>query len=432
MRGKLITGVIKGGIGEEVGIEAGDRLISINSKGVEDVFDYRFLLADDYAEVLVEKENGEEWILEIEKDEDEDLGLIFEQPMMDDASSCKNRCIFCFIDQLPKGMRDTLYFKDDDSRLSFLQGNYVTLTNMSDKNLDRIISYKMSPINVSVHSTDGKLRAKILQNKNAGRIMEQLRRISAANISINCQIVLVKGVNTGDALRDTLEELSKIKGVESVSVVPAGLTRYREGLAPLMPFESPDALEAIGITEGIAGRMLGERGIRFAYASDELYIKAGIDLPAYEHYDGFPQLENGVGMVRLFEREFYDALYGSPRDELRRVQPVTVVTGLSAYGFIKSLMDELSLVAGGKISVLPVKNNFFGDSVTVSGLLTGEDIIKALIDSKTKGRVLLPGNCFKADCDVLLDDVTMGEISARAGVEAVKVCVDGGTLAACL
>jgi putative radical SAM enzyme (TIGR03279 family) len=426
MKGKLITGVLQGSAAEKQGIAAGDILLLINNKAVNDVFDYRFLSADKYIELIIKK-GTENKLLTFYKDEYEDLGLSFELPMMDAAASCQNSCVFCFIDQLPTGMRKTLYFKDDDNRLSFLQGNYVTLTNMTEADLARIIAYKMSPVNISVHTINPGLRVAMLKNKNAAEINRQMKRLSDGGIEMNCQIVLVKGINTGDVLRETLNGLYGIKGVKSVSCVPAGLTKHRENLEPLEPFKPEDAIDAIGITGEIAAIALKDKGHNFAYASDELYIRAGMNLPRYKDYDDFPQLENGVGIIRLFECEFEEALNAAP--PLNVCREITIITAEDAYAFICALTDRfMRLYPNVKIRILKVINKFFGETITVTGLLTGEDIIETLIKENANGRVLIPDNCFKADEDILLDDVTLDDITNRAGVIAEKVSVNGKVL----
>ena len=301
----VIIKVEKGSIAEELGIEPGDILMTINGKAVEDVFDYRFLINDEYIELGIKTKQGEECLAEIEKDYDEDLGIIFESGLMDDAKSCKNKCIFCFIDQLPKGMRSTLYFKDDDSRLSFLQGNYVTLTNMKDEDLDRIIYYHLSPINISVHTTDMELRKKMLKNPNADKVLKNMDRLAEAGIEMNLQIVLCKGINDGEVLEKSISDLSKYyPHARSLSVVPVGITKYRDGLYPMEPFGKDDSKEVIDIIEKWQKKLKKEIGSSFVFIADEFYINAGIEIPPSERYEDFPQIENGVGMIALMKHEF--------------------------------------------------------------------------------------------------------------------------------
>lgn len=416
--GHKIKTVIPGSIGEELELEPGDRVLAVNDQEIEDVFDYRYLINDEYIELTVLKANGEEWILEIEKDADEDLGIDFESSLMDEYHSCTNKCIFCFIDQLPKGMRPTTYFKDDDSRLSFLQGNYITLTNMKDKDLDRIIKYKLSPINVSVHTTNPELRCMMLHNRFAGKIMDQMQKLYDAGTFMNGQIVLCKGINDGEELRKTIGDLGKfLPYMESLSVVPVGLSDHREGLYPLEPFTSEDAREVIDIIHGYQEKFMEEYDTHFVHASDEWYILAGEPLPEEENYDGYVQLENGVGMLRLQEREFHDALNediaeGILTSESRfRSGHCTIATGKLAGPFLRELIKDFNEIYPNiQADVIEVTNYFFGPQITVSGLLTGQDIIHALKGRDLGERLMLPVNVLRSGEDVLLDDVHVTEI----------------------
>ena len=298
----LIKSVMPGSIAQELEIEAGDKLISINDCEIEDVFDYHFYVNDDYLTLLIEKANGEEWELEIEKDYEEDLGIEFEQGLMDEYRSCRNKCMFCFIDQMPKGMRDTLYFKDDDSRLSFLQGNYVTLTNMSEKDVRRIVNYHLEPINISFQTTNPELRCKMLHNRFAGEALKKVDILYEGGIQMNGQIVLCKGENDGEELERTIRDLTKyVPLLQSVSVVPVGLTKYRDGLYPLEPFTKEDAKAVLEVIHKWQDKLYEEHGLHVMHASDEWYILAGEELPEEERYDGYLQLENGVGMLRLWK-----------------------------------------------------------------------------------------------------------------------------------
>lgn len=416
--GHIIKTVLPGSIGEELELEPGDRVLAVNDQKIEDVFDYRYLIEDEYIELAVQKIDGEEWILEIEKDADEDLGITFESSLMDDYHSCSNQCIFCFIDQLPKGMRSTMYFKDDDSRLSFLQGNYITLTNMKDKDLDRIIKYKLSPINISVHTTNPELRCMMLHNRFAGKIMEQMGKLYEAGVLMNGQIVLCKGVNDGDELRKTIGDLgSFLPYMESLSVVPVGLSDHREGLYPLEAFTPEDAREVIDIIHGYQEKFMEEYDTHFVHASDEWYILAGEPLPPEENYDGYVQLENGVGMLRLQEREFHEALNedvaaGTKASENRYKEGrCTIATGKLAGPFLRELIKDLNEVYPNiRAEVVEVTNHFFGSRITVSGLLTGQDIIGALKGRDLGEKLLLPVNVLRSGEDVLLDDVHISEI----------------------
>lgn len=307
----IVDKVLPGSIAEELEIEKGDRLISINGQEIGDVFDYHFLVNDDFLTVLIEKSTGEQWELEIEKDYEDDLGIEFGQGLMDEYRSCRNKCMFCFIDQMPKGMRETLYFKDDDSRLSFLQGNYITLTNMSDDDVDRIIRYHLEPINISFHTTNPELRCKMLHNRFAGEALKKIDRLYEGGITMNGQIVLCKGVNDGEELERSIRDMMKyLPCLQSVSVVPVGLTKYREGLYPLESFTKEDAKEVLSIIHKWQKKAYDEFGYHFIHAGDEWYILAEEEMPEEERYDGYLQLENGVGMMRLLQNEFAEEYAG--------------------------------------------------------------------------------------------------------------------------
>lgn len=391
-KGHLIKSVQPGSIGEEMGIEAGDVLLEINGEELEDVFDYHYAINDDYIEILIRKRDGDKWLLEVDKEYDEDIGIEFEQGLMDDYRSCTNKCIFCFIDQMPKGMRDTLYFKDDDSRLSFLQGNYITLTNMKDKDIDRIIKYHLCPINISVQTTNPELRCKMLNNRFAGEALKKLRRLADASIEMNGQIVLCKGVNDGEELKKSIEDLSEyLPHMRSVSVVPAGLTKYREGLYPLELFTREEAGQVIDLIESYQQEFYERYGLHFIHASDEWYINAGREFPEEERYDGYIQLENGVGMMRLLIEEFSEAIKNIEGD--KRKKHISLATGYLAYGLIKKLSEEtMEKFPNIKIDVYAIRNDFFGETITVSGLITGQDIIAQLKGRNLGEVLLLPNN----------------------------------------
>lgn len=425
-KGHLIKEVLPDSIAWELEIEPGDRLLAINEQEITDIFDYQYYIQDEYIEVLIKKPSGEEWLLEIDKEYEEDLGVEFENGLMDDYRSCHNKCIFCFIDQMPKGMRDTLYFKDDDSRLSFLQGNYVTLTNMSEHDIERIITYHLSPINVSFQTTNPELRCMMLNNRFAGEALKKVERLYEGGIVMNGQIVLCKGVNDGAELERSIRDLTKyIPLLESVSVVPVGLSKYREGLYPLEPFTKEDALEVLEMIHSWQNRIYAEHGIHFIHASDEWYILAGLPMPEEERYDGYLQLENGVGMLRLQEEEFQEAL--SEIKESGYVLPkqrhVSVATGLLAASYIeemaKRLMEEF---AGLNVEVYPIRNDFFGELITVSGLLTGGDIRDQLKGKKLGEVLLLPQNVLRSGETVFLDDITLEELgnALQAEINIVK------------
>lgn len=418
-----------GSIAEEMEIEAGDCLLEINGEKIQDIFDYQFLVQDEYIEVFIRKPSGEEWLLEIDKEYGEDLGIVFENGLMDEYRSCKNKCIFCFIDQMPSGMRETLYFKDDDSRLSFLQGNYVTLTNMSQEDIDRIIRYHMSPINISFQTTNPQLRCRMLNNRFAGEALRKVDVLYEAGITMNGQIVLCKGVNDGDELERSIRDLTKyLPHLESVSVVPVGLSKYREGLYPLEAFNQEDAIRVLDLIEEWQKKILGSHGTHFIHASDEWYILADRALPQAERYDGYLQLENGVGMLRLLLDEFeeaYKELEASESlpaiKERRRI--VSVATGKLAFPYISELSSRLmDLAPLLEIHVYQIKNDFFGEAITVSGLLTGRDIQKQLMGKTLGEKLYLPENILRSGEDVFLDDMTIGELesSLQVPVDIVK------------
>ena len=418
----IVGGVEKGSIAEELGIEKGDELLKINDTEIEDIFDYQYLLQDEYIEVLIKKADGEEWLLEIDKDYSEDLGLSFENGLMDDYRSCHNKCIFCFIDQMPKGMRDTLYFKDDDSRLSFLQGNYVTLTNMSEHDIDRIIHYRLEPINISFQTTNPELRCKMLNNRFAGEALKKVDKLFEAEIRMNGQIVLCKGVNDKEELERSISDLSKyLPNLESVSVVPVGLSKYRDGLYPLEPFTKEDAIEVLDTIHKWQKKLYKKWGTHFIHASDEWYILAEQELPPEENYDGYLQLENGVGMLRLLEDEFLDAFEKLSRNTLKvKNEVISLATGKLAYPYIKKMCETIEKnVSGLKINVYDITNDFFGENITVSGLLTGQDIIAQLKTKELGERLLLPQNVLRSGEDVFLDDITVSELE-----KALQVKVD--------
>lgn len=417
-KGHVISKVRDGSIAMELELEPGDRLIAINDKEIEDVFDYQFMAEDEYIVLTVIKKNNEEWELEIEKEYGEELGIEFENGLMDEYRSCRNKCMFCFIDQMPEGMRETLYFKDDDSRLSFLQGNYVTLTNMSDKDINRIIEYKLSPINISIHTTNKELRCKMLNNRFAGTALDKIDTLYKAGIEMNGQIVLCKGVNDGEELDKSISDLSKyIPHLRSVSVVPVGLTKFRDNLYPLEPFNKEDAKAVLGIIHGWQEKLYKEHDTHFIHAGDEWYILAGEDFPKEERYDGYLQLENGVGMIRLLENEFQKVYNELEGDALAR--KVSIATGVSAYEFIKGFAEKLeSKFINTDIKVYKIINNYFGERITVSGLITGTDLIEQLKGRELGERLLLPCNVLRSGEDVFLDDITVSQLENALQVKA--------------
>ena len=423
-KGHIIKEVLTGSIAEELGLEPGDKIMSIDNTEIEDVFDYQFLIQDTYIEVLVETKDGEECLLEIEKDFDEDLGIEFDNGLMDEFRHCHNKCIFCFIDQMPKGMRETLYFKDDDSRLSFLQGNYVTLTNMSDHDIDRIVRYHLSPINISFQTMNPELRCKMLNNRFAGEALNKVDTLFDAGITMNGQIVLCKGVNDGKELEYSIEQLTKyLPHLESVSVVPVGLSKYRDGLYPLEPFEKEDAEKVIDLIESWQKKIYEKYGTHFIHASDEWYILAEREMPEEERYDGYLQLENGVGMLRLMMNEFEERMATLSKE--RKLPDnsisgtVSIATGKLAYPYIRRMADRMQEVFPEMtVLVYEIRNDFFGERITVSGLLTGQDIVKQLTGKELGKKLLLPQNVLRSGEDVFLDDMHLPQLEGALQVQA--------------
>lgn len=415
----LITGVEPGGIGEECGLEPGDRIGAINGHEIEDFFDYQYYIEEEFLRVEVLTKDNEECTLEIEKEEDEDLGITFESFLMDEYQSCCNKCVFCFIDQMPPGMRETLYFKDDDSRLSFLQGNYITLTNMKEKDIDRVIRYHLAPINISVHTTNPELRCQMLHNRFAGDVLAKIRRFYEAGIPMNSQVVLCKGINDGEELDRTIRELGEfLPYMESLSVVPVGLTRYREELPKLEAFTREDAENVLAQIQGWQKHFLAKKGTSFVHASDEWFILAGREFPPEEYYEGFGQLENGVGMMRLLIGEVEERLAQLTGDDRERI--VSVATAKLAYPTIRRLAKQVSeKYPHIHVHVYCIANTFFGEQITVTGLLTGQDIRRQLAGRELGEELLLPCNVLKADEDIFLDDMRLSDLA-----EALQVPVN--------
>ena len=420
-----ISGVEKGSVCEKK-IHGGETLIAVNGNPIQDVLDYRFYTSEEKLRLRIETETGRQRTVRIKKGEYDDLGLIFDTYLMDKHHSCKNKCIFCFIDQMPKGMRESLYFKDDDSRLSFLFGNYVTLTNLTDADVDRIIKMHISPVNVSVHTMNPALRVQMMKNPNAGSSLRYLNRFAQAGIKLNTQLVLCPGVNDGAELQYSLDELGKLyPAVQSIAAVPVGLTKYRENLPPLQAYDETASAAVIEIIDKFNIHFQYFHGETIAYAADEFYLKAGRPIPPEEYYGSFPQLENGVGMWRSFENEFLQALNNC---EINALQPrhVSIATGTAAYPLLKSLADAAcERIRGLTVSVFEIQNRFFGASVTVSGLLTGQDLL-AQLSGKTLGDVLLISeNMLRSGEDGFLDDMTVSELSERLQTPVRANRVDG-------
>ncbi len=422
---KKICSVDPGSIAEEAGICPGDAIVEINGREIRDILSYKYHAADENITLKIEKASGGFEVIEIENPDYEDLGLNFEYPLLSKPRSCRNKCIFCFIDQLPEGMRETLYFKDDDSRLSLLHGNYVTLTNLNDDEIKDIADMHISPINISVHSTDPENRTLLFGHGKSGDILARMRFFASKGITMNGQIVLCKGVNDGKYLEKTLTELCMLyPAVYSVSVVPVGLSKYREGLYPLEPFEKEGAVKVIEQVQEFQQMMLEKYGSRVIYIADEFYLKAEMPIPSYDEYEDFPQIENGVGLIASLKDEFYMALEDMERQKTNRT--VSIATGKAAYPLMCELTRALAnKVKGLKINVYEIKNNFFGEMITVAGLLCGCDL-KAQLKGKELGEELfICRSMLRAEEEVFLDDVTVQELSETLGVPVKAVYNDG-------
>lgn len=424
----IVKCVETGSIAEELGISSGDILISINNTRPKDIFDYQFLMNDSEITVIIRKPNGEEWELEIEKDFNEDLGIEFEEGLMDCYSSCRNKCMFCFIDQMPKGMRETLYFKDDDARLSYLQGNYITLTNLKDEDIDRIILYKLAPINISVHTTNKELRAKMLSNRFAGDALVKMQKLFENGIEMNSQVVCCKGYNDGAELEKTIQDLaSYMPYMLSLSIVPVGLTKFRDGLAPLEKFLKEDARAVLDIIHKYQAIYLEKFGTRFVHASDEWYLTAELPIPKADAYEEYGQIENGVGMLRSFIDEFeeyYNTLEGDDRSGI-----VSIATGKLAAKIMKDLTMRLIVKYPNiKVEVFEITNEFFGPDITVAGLLTGQDIMNQLNGKELGDYLILPSVLLRNGEEVLLDDYTLTDLEKTLQTKIRIVQSDGKSL----
>ena len=415
------------------GLVAGDTLLAINGNEINDVLDYRFYLADTLI-TLEFSRDGQKHAVTIKKQEYDDIGLDFETPLMDKKHSCRNKCIFCFIDQLPKGLRESLYFKDDDSRLSFLHGNYVTLTNLSDADVDRIIKMHISPINVSVHTTNPELRVAMMKNKRAGEVLGYLDRFAEAGIRICAQIVLCRGINDGDELDRSMRDLCRfVPALSSVSIVPAGLTKFREGLPELTMFSPEECRQVVHQVEAFGDRCLAQYGTRLFFPADELYIKGGLPIPPDEFYEDYAQIENGVGMIRSLAAEFSFEL-DYVEDKLAERAPtlprtVSIATGVAAYDHLCDLARLLEKrVEGLEIRVHKIINRFFGETITVAGLLTGKDLSEQLSEKELGDELLLPSCTLRAEGDLFLCGMTPGELSDRLNVPITFTGNDGAAL----
>lgn len=421
-----VNSVEKNSPAEKKGILCGDYLISINGNDINDVLDYRFYLAEKKITLKIHRE-AELFDITIIKDEYEDIGLDFETYLMDSQHSCRNKCIFCFIDQLPQGMRESLYFKDDDSRMSFLMGSYITLTNLGDADINRIVRMKTSPINISIHTTERELRNKMLCNRFAGESLKALEKFSDAGIKINAQIVLCKGVNDGEHLDRTLSDLEKYyPSLQSCSIVPCGITKHRDGLYPLEPFSPDECKAVIAKVSKISDRMREKYGVGLFYLADEFFIKSGMPIPEPDYYDGYLQIENGVGLIASMKEEFFSELKYLDTYDLKRQRDISIATGEAAYGFISMLAETLcKRVPNLKITVHKIINNFFGENITVAGLIVGNDLKSQLKDRHLGEKLYIPSVMLRYEKDVFLDDVGIKELSDFLGVEIETVENDG-------
>lgn len=426
----MIEGVLKDSILDEMEISAGDILLSINGSPVNDILDYRFLIPEEELYIEIEKVNGEIWEIEVEKDFDEDLGLLFQEEMLE-TKTCKNNCVFCFIDQLPKGMRESLYVKDDDERLSFLTGNYITMTNLTKEELDRIIRYHIMPINVSIHTTNPELRCKMLNNRFAGEALEVLKVLKENNIQMNGQIVLVPGYNDGQALLQTITDLKEFYPVlQSLSVVPVGLSKHREGLPEIKSFTKEKARDTLDIIEKAHREMKAIHGEGFIYPGDEFYLMAEVNIPEASYYDDFPQIENGVGMMADFKESFERSLEKLELNNESQLLKMGIITGIAAFDYMKNRMDDLKVkMPKLDVEVYPIVNEFFGEQINVSGLVTGKDIISQLQGkSESRDLFLIPQNMLRSGTTTFLDDLTLEFLEKELHSKFVECPVEGEAL----
>jgi len=416
-----IKNVIPGSIAEEAGLESGDAIILINGNEFYDILDFKFLTSDDYYTITVKKADGEEEEIEIYNDFYENLGVEFENELISRPMLCKNKCIFCFMDQLPPNVRKTMLFKDDDVRLSFLQGNYVTLTNLEDDDINRLCKLRVSPINVSVHVTDPQKRVEMLKNPKAAELMQTMKRFAESGIIMNCQIVLCKNVNDGDYLRQTLEDLSCFyPAVVSISIVPVGLSKYRENLTRLEGFNKESSKEIIDLVSEYQKKFKKDKGSSLVYLADEFYIQAEEAIPPYEHYEDFPQIENGVGLIASMREEINDEILCMGNTVTEPV-PKTIVTSFIAYDFICECVEKIKQkVPELNVDVVKVRNDFFGEKITVTGLLCGSDIIAQLKGKLVKNVIMLSESMFKADADIFLDDTSIDDVERELAVKVIK------------
>jgi len=421
--GVKIEGIEKGSIAEEIGLEKGDYLSKINGKVVRDLLDYQYLSAEEELELEISKANGETWSIEIEKDESEDLGLEFLTPVFDGTRSCRNKCVFCFVEQMPPKLRATLYCKDDDYRLSFLHGNYITLTNLREEDWEKILQYRLTPLYISVHTTNPQLRVKMMNNPAAGKIKEQLTKLAQAGIQMNLQIVLCPGLNDQQVLDETISDLAKLyPHLLSIAVVPVGLTKYREGLYPLEPLNKEKSRQIIHQVKTWQKKFKKELGTRLVFLSDEFYLTADLELPKREDYEDFLQLENGVGLSRIFLDDFHQEERSLPKS-LPRKKRVTIISGVLAANFLSKIIEKLNKVKNLQVTLEVIKNSFFGHSVTVTGLLTGTDILANLKQRQLGEEILLPRIVFKEGEEIFLDGMKLQDLEQALQVP-VKIVED--------
>lgn len=420
MKRILIKKVEPDSIAEEMEIEAGDYLLSVNDVEINDILDYKYQIFDEFIVVTIEKSDGEVWDLEIDKEENEDLGLVFEEQLIDKPRSCANKCIFCFMDQLPPKVRETLVFKDDDFRLSFMTGNYVTFTNSGYRDLDRIIQYHLSPINVSVHTTNLELRKMMLNNKNADKILDYIKYLTDHGIQVNAQIVLCPKINDGEILDQTIADLSAFcPNLLSIAIVPVGLTKYRDNLYKLEKFNKETAGALIDQVESWQKKFKQKYGTNLVFCADEFYVKAEREIPEYTRYESFDQLEDGIGLLAYFEMNFNKSLMRFKPREVNKT--ISIATGKSAYKFIKNKAEILEKTFNGlKINVYSIENHFFGPEITVTGLITGSDLITNLKDKELGDYLVIDRKMLKEDADVFLDDMTLDEVKTSLNIKIVK------------
>lgn len=428
MKKHKIIAVKKNSIAYELGIRKNDILLSVNKEEVKDVLDYKFLTTDENLSIEIQKSDDAKRHYNIQKDYDDDIRLVFENDLMDDIKKCKNKCIFCFIDQMPENMRNSLYVKDDDYRLSFLEGNFVTLTNLDEEDIQRIIDMHLSPLYVSVHALDPKVRCTIMKNPNAAKIYDILKQLTDNGITVNCQIVLVRNVNDGDVLDDTLKGLSDLyPGVNSVAIVPAGITKYRKRLFEILPWDKGSSTNVVNSVNRYQNDMREKNGTSFVYASDEFYVMAQMAVPDAEFYEDFAQMENGVGLISKFQDEFMHSVvkYSKKKPENPHI---SIATGESAYEFIKKLSDILANKFSMTIDVFRIKNNYFGQSITVAGLITGGDLIAQLKGNIKTKKLLIPEVMLREGEDTFLDDVKVSDVEKELAIKIIVTKINGEDL----